>query len=392
MQKHFPALASGFSFLDNAAGGQVPQQCIDGISTFLSQASCNVGMPYPGSESSTKVREQTRQETADFFGCKANEVVIGPSATALAFRLSNAFARVFKVGDEIVVSELEHECNASPWTQLERMGCTIKIWRATWPEGRLDLHDLQKLLTQRTRLVAICGAANSLGNAPDVAGVVQLAHAVGAWVVNDLVHLSPHQLPNVKATGVDFAFFSAYKVFGPHLGFLFVRERLLPELPAQKLHFIPDDSLLKFEPGTNNFEGMAGWLGTLRYLRQELGDGIAGRAGLERAYGRIAEIEKPLLDFALQQLHSMPEVHLYGEPESANRVGTFCFNFGNADPMNVVQHLGQNGVGVAAGHYYATMPMTALGLYPSGAIRASVAHYNTEEDLQKMFKLLGQKD
>ncbi|MFN3267009.1 MAG: cysteine desulfurase-like protein [Deinococcales bacterium] len=392
MQKHFPALASGFSFLDNAAGAQVPQACIDGITQFLSNASCNVGMPYAGSQLSTQTREQTRLETAQFLNCQPDEVVIGPSATALTFRLSGAFARIFKPGDEIVISELEHECNASPWRDLERIGCVVKVWKAHFPEGRLALTDLEPLLSARTRLLAITSAANSLGNTPDVAGAVRLAHAVGAWVVNDQVHASPHHLPDVAASGVDFAFFSAYKVFSTHLGFMYVRRALLEQLPAQKLHFLPEHSLLKFEPGTNNFEAMAGWLGTLGYLRSELGAGLAGRAGLVAAYKRIQALEQPLLEYALERFKALPNAILYGEPTAHGRVGTLSFNLRGADPLEVATYLGQHGVGVAAGHCYATMPMQALGLMPNGAIRASIAHYSTTADIDKLFEALEQKD
>ncbi len=392
IKQHFPALSSGFSFLDNAAGAQVPRACITGITNFLESASCNIGMPYTGSQLSTLVRDQTRIETAEFFGCKPEEVVLGPSATALTFRLSTAFSRLFKAGDEVIISELEHECNASPWRELERIGCVVKIWRATWSEGKLELSELEQLLSSKTRLLAITGAANSLGNRPDVTGATALAHGVGAWVVNDLVHDSPHHLPDVTKTNVDFAFFSAYKVFGTHLGFMYIRQNLLEQLPAQKLYFIPDDSLLKFEPGTNNYEGMAGWLGTLSYLRQELGDGLNGRAGLTRAYETIEQIEKPLLEYALERIKNLPNATLYGELSSQNRVGTFCFNLGSANPMEVVKYLGGQGVGVAGGHYYAMLPMTALGLYPSGAIRTSIAHYTSQADLDKLFDALEKKD
>ena len=370
----------------------MPRHCIDGMVGFLETASCNIGMPYTGSQLSTEIRTQTRLETAEFFNCLPEEIVIGPSATALTFRLSSALARLFKPGDEIIISELEHECNASPWRELEQIGCVIKIWRAVWSEGRLELAALEALLTGRTRLLAITGAANSLGNRPDVAGATKLAHSVGAWVVNDLVHDSPHHLPDVQRSGVDFAFFSAYKVFGPHLGFMYIKNSLLESLPAQKLHFLPDDSVIKFEPGTNNFECMAGWLGTLRYLRQELGDNHTGRDGLTRAYEQIETIEQPLLEYALTRLKALPNATLYGEPSKQNRVGTFCFNLGNAAPLEVAAYLGQQGIGVAAGNYYATLPMTALGLLPNGAIRTSIAHYSTQADLDKLFDALGDKD
>lgn len=384
-QSHFPALASGFSFLDNAAGAQVPKACIEGISGFLASASCNVGMPYPGSEAATTVKAQARKETAEFLGCKPSEVAIGPSATALTFQLSRAFSRLWGPGDEVIISELEHEADASPWRNLEQVGVTVKVWEARWDEnGRLEPADLKVLVTPKTKLVAVTSAANSLGTVPDVAAAAEIAHSVGAWCITDMVHYSPHHLPDVGKTGVDLAFFSAYKVFGPHVAFLYVREALIPQLPADKLWFIPEDSLLKLEPGTNNHECLAGWLGTLDYLRTVLGEGKKGREGLSLAYRQIEATEKPLLERGLERLSSIPGLKLYGMPTPEGRVGTFCLNLEGQSPITVAERLAKVGVGVAAGHYYATMPMQALGLWPDGAVRASIAHYTTQTDLDKL--------
>jgi cysteine desulfurase family protein (TIGR01976 family) len=385
---HFPALRNGVRFLDNAAGAQVPTRCIQAISSFLSHASCNVGMPYPGSQAATTLKTQARDQTAQFLNCHPSEVVIGTSATALTFQLARAFSRIWGEGDEIIISELEHEANASPWRDLERVGVKVRIWRAQWPEGRLHLEDLQPLLNSRTRLLAVTSAANSVGSAPDVAGAAALARSVGAWTITDLVHFAPHHLPDVAALGVDFAVFSAYKVFSTHAAFMYVREELLPHLPADKLHFIPDDSLQKFEPGTTNHEALAGWLGTLEYLRDDVGDGAGGRDGLRTAYRRIETLERELSAFALEALSDVPELTLYGEAHLEGRVGTFCFNLNAQEPMRVAAKLGAAGIGVAAGHYYATMPMTALGLMPNGAIRASIAHYSTHEDLERLMGAL----
>jgi cysteine desulfurase family protein (TIGR01976 family) len=267
---------------------------------------------------------------------------------------------------------------------LESQGVHVKLWRARWPEGVLDPADLRALLTPRTRLVAVTAAANSVGATPDVAAAAELAHAVGAWLIVDAVHSSPHHLPDVKAWGADFAVFSPYKVFGPHLGCMFVRRELLPRLPADKLWFVPDDSPQKFEPGTANHECLAGWMGSLSYLRDELGGGQPGRTGLEAAFRRIETLERPLLDTALERLRSHPRVRLYGPRESRGRVATFCFNVPGVPARAVAEHLAQRGVGVAAGHYYATLAAQALGLMPEGAVRASLLHYNTAEDIERL--------
>jgi cysteine desulfurase family protein (TIGR01976 family) len=379
---HFPALSSGFSFLDNAAGAQVPVRCIRAVTQFLESASCNVGMPYPGSVAATNVKLEARRQTAAFFNCQPGEVILGTSATALNFQLARAFSRLWGPGDEVIISELEHEASASPWRDLERVGVTVKVWRAQWPEGRLHLNDLEQLLTPRTRLVSVTAASNAVGSTPDVAGAARLARAAGAWTFTDLVHYAPHHLPDVAALGVDFAVFSAYKVFSTHTAFMYVRDGLLPQLPTDKLHFIPIESPLKLEPGTNNHEGLSGWLGTLEYLRHDLGDGSSGRPGLEAAYRRSEAIEQELVQSGLELLGDVPGLTLYGEPTSSGRVGTFCFNLSGQDAMAVAKRCADAGVGVAAGNYYATMPLAGLGV--ESAVRASVAHYSTRADLERL--------
>ncbi|MDX2006318.1 MAG: cysteine desulfurase-like protein [Meiothermus sp.] len=381
----FPALASGFSVLDNAAGAQVPQQCIQGIVNFLSTASCNVEAPYPGSQLATHIKKESRVRTAEYLNCKPSEVIIGPSSTALAWIMSRAFSRMWGAGDEVIISELEHEADASPWRQLQQVGVTVKVWKARWDQGgRLEPADLEALVTPKTRLVAVCSAANSLGTAPDVAAAAEIAHRVGAWCLTDMVHYAPHHLPDVTATGVDIAFFSAYKVFGPHLAFAFIREEIIPQLPTDKLWFMPDSGPYKFEPGTNNHECLAGWLGTLDYLRDHLGGGLEGRAGFVEAYRQIEALESPLVEYGLERLPQIEGLTLYGMPTPKGRVGTFAFNLKGQDPLKVAERLGKVGVGVTAGHMYATMPITALGLYPDGLVRASIAHYTTKADMDKL--------
>ncbi|MDY7227965.1 cysteine desulfurase-like protein [Hyalangium rubrum] len=382
---HFPALRAGFSYLDNAAGAQVPTHAIEAITQFLSQGSCNVGQPYPASRAATEIKAQARAATADFLHCQPEEVMLGTSATALTFQLGRAFSRLFQPGDEVVISELEHESNAGPWRALEAQGVAVKLWRARWPEGRLEPADLRPLLSSRTRLVAVTAASNTVGSTPDVAAAAELARGVGAWIIVDAVHSSPHHLPDVKGWGADFAVFSPYKVFGPHMGCLYVRRELLPRLPADKLWFVPDDSPQKFEPGTANHECLAGWLGTLRYVREVLGDGQSGRAGLEQAFRRIESLERPLLESTLERLRAHPRVRLYGPLEPQGRVATFCFTVPGTPPRAVAEHLAHQGVGVAAGHYYATLAAQALSLMPEGAVRASLLHYNTAEDVDRLF-------
>lgn len=393
---HFPALAGGFSFLDNAAGAQVPAQCIDAIRDFLSAASCNVGQEYPGSMEATRVKDLARAETAAFLHCSADEVVLGPNATTLSFRLAHALGRRLGSGDQIIVSELEHEANASPYRALARLGVELRVWRARFPEGRLHTDDLAALLTPRTRLVTLTAAANSIGTVPDVAAAAALCHERGALLAVDAVHASPHILPDVRAWDADFAFFSTYKTFGPHLGCLFVRGSLLESLPVDTLYFMPENSPTKLELGTSSHECLAGWLGTLRYLRHVLGgrperegpDEPTTREDLVRAYRAIAAIEAPLCESTLEALLGLPRIRLHGIPEPRGRVATFCVSVDGASPADVASHLARHGIGVATGDYYAPMVLDALGLAESGAVRISFAHYNTRDDVDRLIAAL----
>ena len=198
------------------------------------------------------------------------------------------------------------------------------------------------------------------------------------------MHSSPHLLPDVRGWGADFAVFSPYKVFGPHLGCMSIRRELLERLPADKLWFVPEDSPQKFEPGTAPHESLAGWLGALSYLREVLGGGEPGRAGLERAFQRMGALERPLLETTLERLRAHPRVRLYGPPEREGRVATFCFTVEGLAPRTVAEHLAHHEVGVAAGHYYATLAAQALGLMPEGAVRVSLLHYNTLADVERL--------
>lgn len=388
-RSHFPALQGSFAYLDNAAGAQVPRQCIDAISQFLATGSCNVGQAYPGSVKATDTKAQARLETAQFFNATPDEVVFGQSSTHLTWLLARAFSRLWGPGDEVIISELEHEANASPWRSLAQYGVTVKVWPARWPQGQLHLDDLKPLLSARTRLLALTATSNAIGSLTPVAEAIELAHSVGAWAIIDTVAYSPHHLPNVKAWDADFVFFSSYKVFGPHLGWMYVKRGLLEGLPTDKIHFIPNDALIKFEPGTASHEMLAGWLGSLAYLRQELGGGLEGRAGLEQAYRQIGQIEAQLVEQMLEGLAALPKVSLHGVPTAQGRASTFCITVEGYSPKEVEAQLVAAGIGTATGHYYAPMVLDGLGLLPDGGIRISPVHYNTSDEVGQLLEVLG---
>lgn len=389
LREQFPPLQTGRVYLDNAAGGLLPRRSIAAVTDHLTRYGATNALPghQPGREI-LALKAWAREATALFLNAEASDVAVGPSATAMAFRLAAAFARLWGPGDEVVVSGLEHEANASPWRELEHVGVTVKVWHARQPEMRLVAEDLAALLSPRTRLVAVTAASNALGVAPDIAAITAQVRAAGAWTVVDAVHAAPHTLPDVRAWGADFVTFSPYKVWGPHLGALWIRPELRGGLPWPRLSFVPEGDITGIEYGTPQYELQAGWLGTLDYLRELGGGETLTRAALEQAYAHIAALEAPVTERLLTGLQALEHVTLYGPQTLEGRFGTFAFRLSGETPEQTAGRLTADGVDVAAGHFYAVQPLRDLGLYPEGVVRASIAHYTTLEDAERLLAAL----
>lgn len=388
IRAQFPQLDGQLVYLDNAAGGLMPERSIRAIGEYLTRyGSINSMAGHARGAEVLALKARAREATALFLNAEPGEVAIAQSATALAFRLSAAFARLWGPGDEVIVSELDHEADASPWRELERVGVTVKVWH-TREDLTLHTGDLEALLTPRTRLLAFTAASNAFGVRTPMQEAVRLAKQNGTWTMIDAVHLASHELPDVQAWDCDFLMFSPYKVFAPHLGVLYVRRALLAGLPVPKLEFVQDDDITKFEHGTPQYELQAGWLASLDYLRDLGGSGHLDRPALEAAYRRIAELETPVAAQLLAGLTTHPKVTLYGPHDPAARVGTFGFRLAGERPEQTAARLTAAGVSAAAGHFYAVMPVKKVGLYPEGVVRASIAHYTSPQDAQRLLDSL----
>ncbi|ACO46692.2 cysteine desulfurase-like protein [Deinococcus deserti] len=389
IRAQFPSLATGRAYLDNAAGSLLPQRAIDAVTAHLTRYGATNGLPghQPGREV-LNVKHQAREATALFFNGQPEDVVLGPSATALAFRMATAFTRLWGPGDEVIVSGLEHEANASPWRDLQRSGVTVKVWHARTPHLRPHLEDLQALLSPQTRLVAVTTASNVLGGLVDIPAVTAMARSVGAWTFVDAVQSAPHEFPDVQAWGADFVTFSMYKVFGPHLGALWVRPELRAGLPWPKLTFFPEGDVHGMEHGSAPFELLAGWLGTLDYLRELGGASTLNREALKAADACIRELEKPVAEHLLHGLVALPHITVYGAQDMQDRIGTVAFRVDGETPEHTAARLSEQGIDLSAGHFYAVQPLTDLGLYPQGVARASIAHYTSMGEIDRLLQAL----
>ncbi len=369
VRARFSALDRRLAFLDGPGGTQCPDEVIDAIAEYLRRSNANIGGPYETSRRTDELVTRSRERAASFLGCSPEEVAFGPSMTSLNFLLTRAFARTLREGDEIVVTTLDHDGNIAPWLELAHdLGIVVRVAGVT-EELEVDYDDLARLLSDRTRVVAFPVAANSVGTAPDVHRIVQLARQAGALAWADAVHYAPHGPIDVTAWDVDVLMCSPYKFFGPHLGIAYGKRELLESWRPYKVRPAPNEPVgHRFELGTLPHELLAGFVAAVDYV-DSLG------------WDAIRSHETGLGD---RFLAGLPDgVELYGLRTMSGRAPTFCFNIPRRSPDSVAMALAERDLAVWHGNYYALAIMEYLGL-EDGAVRAGMVHYNTEDEVDRL--------
>jgi cysteine desulfurase family protein (TIGR01976 family) len=371
----FSALDRPLAFFDGPGGTQCPDEVIDAIATYLRETNANVGAPYETSRRTDELVALAHERAGAFLGCTAAEVAFGPSMTALNFLLTRAFARTLAPGDEVVVTALDHDGNVAPWLEIAHdLGIVVRIAGVT-EDLEIDHEHLASLVSERTRVLAFPVAANSVGTAPDVRRIVDLAHEAGALAWVDAVHYGPHGPIDVESWDVDVLICSPYKFFGPHMGLAYGREELLRSWRPYKVRPAPDEPVgHRFELGTLQHELLAGFVACVDYIDSIGWDMIRDH---ERALG--ARFLAGLQD----------GIDLYGLRTMDGRVPTFCFNVPGRSPEEVATFLGERDVAVWHGNYYALETMRHLGL-ADGAVRAGIVHYNTADEVDRLLLGLGE--
>jgi cysteine desulfurase family protein (TIGR01976 family) len=392
----FPALnrTPRFTFFDNAAGAQIPQTVLDAVNHHLLECNVQRGGRYAKSRQVDETISRARQSVADLVNARdVSEIAFGMNATSFIRLVSLAVGQSLGKRNEIVVTDMDHEANVATWMALERNGVKIVCWKMR-DDGNLHVDDLNPLLSSATRLVACTVTSNAIGSIVDVAAAAKATHASGAEIFLDSVHFGPHGLIDVQALDCDYLVCSGYKIFAPHMGFLWGRRQLLDELPTFREDFIPDEPPGKFEVGTFIYENVAGMDAAVRYL-ESMGRRAGGsdetesesrRASLQRALGSIRAYEESLSLEMLRVLNDCSAV-VYGVADKkriGERVPTLCFNLPNMSPATVTEELAKRNIGVRDGHMYSPRLMKRLGLSPeSGAVRASLVHYNTLAEIHR---------
>ena len=374
VRARFSALDRPLAFFDGPGGTQCPDEVIDAIAGYLREDNANIGAPYVTSIRTVELVERAHATAARFLGCAASEVAFGPSMTSLNFLLTRTLARTLSAGDEILVTKLDHDANVSPWLELERdLGLVVRLVDVH-DDLTLDLDDLERQLTDRTRVVAFPIASNAVGTMPDVARIVELAHGAGALAWADAVHYGPHGPIAVSAWDVDVLLCSPYKFFGPHPGLAFGRRELLESWRPYKVRPAADEPVgRRFEHGTLQHELLAGFVAAVEYVESLGWDAIVAH---ERELGR-------------RFLDGLPEpVELYGLRTPEGRVPTFCFNLPGRTAEQAATELAARDLAVWHGDYYAVEIMRRLGLAETGAVRAGLVHYNTPGEVDRLLAAL----
>jgi cysteine desulfurase family protein (TIGR01976 family) len=406
IRRLFPALhcEPPFIFFDNAAGAQVPQNVLDAVNRHLLDCNVQRGGRYAKSQAVDATIARSRKSVADLLNARdPREVAFGMNATSFIRLVAEAIGQTLSVRNEIVLTDMDHEANVATWLALERYGAKFVWWKMR-EDANLHIEDLKPLFNSKTRLVACPVASNALGSIVDVTAAAKLAHAAGAEIFLDCVHYGPHGPIDVRAWETDYLVCSGYKIFSPHMGFLWGRLELLQKLPTFREDFILDEPPGKIEAGTFIYENVAGMDAAVEYLAEigkttsngGSGGGAGGaarsrRENLVTAMNEIQNYEGSLSREMLRALRESGAV-IYGVAEDAQisgRVPTICFNLPGKSPAKVTEAMASAGIGIRDGHMYSPRLMKRLGLsHDSGAVRASLVHYNTFEEIGEFERVL----
>ncbi|MBA3824815.1 MAG: cysteine desulfurase-like protein [Ktedonobacterales bacterium] len=393
-------------FFDNPGGTQVPQQVIEATTEYYLYANANTHGAFATSQRTDTIIEEARLAVADLLNCDAHEVIFGANMTTLTFSLSRALGRTLVAGDEIIVTTLDHDANIAPWRAVaEERGLVIRQIDIDPKTCTLDMDALHAAMNDRTKLVAVGYASNAVGTINDVATIVHWAHDVGALCWIDAVQYVPHGPVDVRQLDCDFLAFSAYKVFGPHIGVVYGKQALLEGLRPYKVRPASDATPDKFETGTQPHELFAGLLGAIDYLSllgnthaaptpEAASDYSGRRRALKIAMGSILAYERTLSAYLLTALSLVPNLTLYGltnPTDMTRRVPTVALTMRDQTPRALAEALAEVGICAWDGNYYAVELMERLGLEATGgALRLGLTHYNTPEEIDRCIAVLSQ--
>ncbi|WP_414517342.1 cysteine desulfurase-like protein [Nostoc sp. PCC 9305] len=401
VRQYFPALAGEWTFFDNAGGSQTLKKVVDRISEFLLSSDVQLGASYGTSQLAGERLALATRRMATFINANSyKEVVMGPSTTMMLKVLSICLGQTFTPGDEVIVTNCDHEANIGAWVALEKQGMKVKVWKVRPDTLELHLADLEPLMSQRTKLVALTHASNVLGTINPIKEIAAFVHDRNAMICVDGVAYAPHRLVDVQDLDVDFYTLSFYKVYGPHHALLYGKEEHLLRLPGLNHYFIEQTDIpYKFQLGNVNFELSYGMLGLCDYLSElaqlHYGNETAPdlRNQMMQAFDLISIHEEHISDRLLNYLNSKPNVRVIGQAKADRkfRVPTISFVVDGINSSTIPAKVDQHYIGIRYGDFYAKRLIEYLGLASQGGIvRVSMVHYNTLEEVNSLIEAFEQ--
>ena len=400
VKAQFPAfkdpLSSKWSFFENAGGSYVPHNVIKHLNNFMTSTKVQPYAEFDTSAIAGNNMDKATELFAEMINARKDEIIIGASTTMNMYVLSNAMKHFIKPGDEVIVTNQDHEANIGAWRRLESYGAVIKEWKINTENAELEIEDLKALLTNKTKIVAVTHCSNIVGSINNLQSIAKLVHKYNAFLVGDGVSYAPHGLPNVKDLDVDFYTFSLYKTYGPHLGLLYGKKEILNQLPNQNHEFLEGDVPYTLNPGGPNHEELSCLVGIYEYFNNLYNHHFPDenntlRKKIEKINELISNHEEQIANPLLEYLNSRNDIKLIGKKkiENKNRAPTIAFTFVNQSSKKISDQLVKNGIATRNDNFYAWRCLKALGIdVDDGVVRTSMVHYNTHEDVEKLISVL----
>ena len=400
VRSQFPAfkdpLCKEWSFFENAGGSYVPKQVIERLSNFMISTKVQPYAEYPMSKIAGDNMDEATELFAKMINANNKEIIIGGSTSINLYVLSNALKYSLKPGDEVIVTNQDHEANISPWRRLSEVGAKIKEWKINPKTAELEIETFEKLLTDRTKIVAVTHCSNIVGTVNNLKKISELAHKKNAIVIGDGVSYAPHGFPDVKELGVDFYTFSLYKTYGPHLALLYGKEEILKKLPNQNHEFLEKNYPYTINPGGPNHEELVSLLGIYEYLVEIYNhhfndDSLLIREKINNINILFSKHEEELANPILKYISKRSDLNLIGKNKiiDKNRAPTISFTSKKKTSKELSEILVLNKIATRNDNFYAWRCLNSLKIDPNdGVIRISIVHYNTFEEVKKLINAL----
>ncbi|MBS56471.1 MAG: cysteine desulfurase [Rickettsiales bacterium] len=396
VRSQFPAfkdpICKNWSFVENAGGSYVPKQVIDHLNEFMISTKVQPYAKYEMSKTAGEKMDKATELFAKMINANKKEIIIGGSTSINLYVLSNALKYFLQPGDEVIITNQDHEANISPWKRLSEVGANIKEWKINPDTAELELESLQKLITNKTKIVAVTHCSNIVGSVNDLKTISELAHKNNAIVIGDGVSYAPHGFPDVKELGVDFYTFSLYKTYGPHLALLYGREEILKKLPNQNHQFLEGEYPYTINPGGPNHEELVSLLGIHEYMMNLYShhfndENISIRQKISKVNDLIALHEESIANPIIKYIYDNNKLNLIGKNKinNKNRAPTISFTHKYKSSKETSDILVSNKIATRNDNFYAWRCLNSLKIdTDDGVVRLSLCHYNNDEDLKNI--------